>query len=172
MTTMLLDPLASWLDPGRRAGVARGAPPVFAAPTDVLSGEDEVRVVMDLPGVRADDLEIEVADGALAIRGQRRYPYRDDPGPHALNRLERGFGTFERILRVPRDLDASSIEATMDDGVLTLAIPMPDSRKPHRVEVRAGERRETLEVGDGDGDATADPDGSSDGTGRLVEAGA
>ena len=59
-------------------------------------------------------------------------------------RTERGFGRFERSLRVPRGLDADSIEASLRDGVLTLHLPKPPSLQPAKIEVRAegGEPRD------------------------------
>lgn len=148
MTTMLLDPFATWLDPGRRS-MSDPGPRAFAPPTDLLSGERDVKVVMDVPGLTVGDLEIELIDGKLAIRGERRYPYHEHEDSHELNRLERGFGRFERTLRVPRDVDPTAIEASIDAGVLTLSIPLPDSRMPHRIEVR-GPRAEAIDVGDGE----------------------
>jgi HSP20 family protein len=147
MTTMLRDPFAYWLEQGRRS-ITDPAPRTFMPPTDLLSGERDVKVAMDVPGMTVDDIEIELTDGTLAIRGERRYPYREHEDSHELNRLERGFGRFERTLRVPRDVDPASIEASIDAGVLTLSIPLPDSRRPRRIEVK-GPRPETIEMGDG-----------------------
>ncbi|HEY2056057.1 MAG TPA: Hsp20/alpha crystallin family protein [Solirubrobacterales bacterium] len=147
MTTMLMDPFAYWFEQGRWPH-ADPAPRTFVPSTDLLSGERDVKVAMDVPGLSVDDLEIELTDGTLTIRGERRYPYREHTDSHELNRLERGFGRFERTLRVPRDVDAGAIEASIDAGVLTLSIPLPDSRRPHRIEVRRP-RPEAIDVGDG-----------------------
>jgi HSP20 family protein len=135
--TMLLDPLAPWLEPNRRSTTGRSAPPTFKPPTDLMIGESDVKVVMDVPGMSVEDLEIELADGALAIRGERRYDYRDHEDSRALSRLERGFGRFERILRLPKEVDAAAIEAAIESGILTLTIPLPAVRKPQRVEIRS-----------------------------------
>jgi len=160
MTTMLMDPFTSWLEQGRRS-IAEPGPRAFMPPTDLLSGERDVRVVMDVPGFRVGDLEIELADGTLTIRGERRYPYHGQEDSHELNRLERGFGRFERTLRVPRDVDPGAIEASIDAGVLTLSIPMPDSRRPHRIEVQ-GPQPAAIDVGeDGEGDGTRELAGSA-----------
>lgn len=163
---MRLDPLTSWLEPRRLQTVA-GAPPSFLPPTDLLAGEDDVKVVMDVPGLTAADLEIELSDGTLAIRGERPYPYREHEGSHHLNRLERGFGRFERILKVPRDVDAGAIEASVEAGILTLSIPMPESRKPHRIEIRSGAEAATIAV-----EAESDDGASAERNGRRELAGA
>jgi HSP20 family protein len=145
MTRMLMDPFAPWLEQGLRT-MTDPAPRTFVPPTDLLSGEHDVKVVMDVPGLTVDDVEIELTDGTLTIRGERRYPYREHDDSHELNRLERRFGRFERTLRVPRDVDPGAIEASIDAGVLTMSIPLPDSRRPRRIEVR-GPRPEPIEIG-------------------------
>jgi HSP20 family protein len=74
------------------------------------------------------------------VRGERPYPYGDGA---SAKRVERGFGAFERTLRVTDGLDPDRIEATMQDGVLTLRLPKSEARKPRRIEVQAGERGST-----------------------------
>jgi HSP20 family protein len=98
---------------------------------------------MDVPGVSAEQLEIELENDVLTIRGERPFPYEDGEGEPTLRRVERSFGRFERVLRVPRGLDPNAIQAELHDGVLTLRIPRPEAPKPHRIEIRhdgAGER--------------------------------
>jgi HSP20 family protein len=60
-------------------------------------------------------------------------------------RLERGFGTFERVLRLPTGLDPDEITASLSDGVLTLQIPKPRERKPRRIEIATGQEMDTIE---------------------------
>ena len=56
-----------------------------------------------------------------------------------IRRIERGFGRFERSLRVPAGLDPDAVQASLSDGVLELRIPKPASLKPHRIPIRAGD---------------------------------
>lgn len=144
--TMLLNPLAPWLEPDRRLARAAAGPPTFRPPADLLSGEGDTKVVMDVPGLRREDLTIELTDGVLRIRGERRYPYRGREDSHTVSRLERGFGSFERVLMVPKDVDPNAIEASIVDGVLTLSIPRPESRKPHRIEIRGSAEADAIEA--------------------------
>lgn len=112
----------------------------FVPPADVMVTDDDVTVVMDVPGFKASDIDVELLDDVLTVRGERAYPYGDaTQDGRTWQRLERGFGKFERSLRVPKGLDPDAIEASLSDGVLTLRIPMPDARKPHRIEIAAGE---------------------------------
>jgi HSP20 family protein len=62
-------------------------------------------------------------------------PYASADKKRAWHRLERGFGRFERVIRVPQGLDPDTIVASMADGVLTLLIPKPEARKPRRIEI-------------------------------------
>ena len=114
----------------------------FVPAADVLTSEEEVLVHMDVPGVSADDLEIELENDVLTIRGERVFPYGAETGGgdggYAWPLVERTFGKFERVLRVPAGLDPDAIEATAADGVLTLRIPKPETLKPRRIQIGAG----------------------------------
>lgn len=105
---------------------------------DVVVTDEHVTVMMDVPGLRVDDLEIELENDMLTVRGNRAYPYATDGERRAWQRMERGFGKFERSLQVPRGLDPDAIEASLDTGVLELRIPRPDTLKPKRVQITAG----------------------------------
>src|SRR5258705_11483391 len=108
----------------------------FVPAADVIVTDDEVTVLMDVPGVTVDDLTIELEGDLLTVRGERMLPAATDgDNGRASRRLERGFGKFERVLRVPSGLDPDAITASMVDGVLTLRIPMPEARKPRRIEI-------------------------------------
>jgi len=91
---------------------------------------------MDVPGLSADTLEIELDNDELTVRGERPFPYSTNGGDPAVRRIERRFGRFERSLRVPRGLDPGSVQAELADGVLTLRIPKPEELKPRRVEIK------------------------------------
>jgi HSP20 family protein len=118
-------------------GVGQRQISVFAPPADLLEDEDGFTVYMDVPGVRSEDLEIELEDDDLTVRGRRPFPYQSQDGEAALRRVERGFGRFERGLRVTPGLHADAIQASLVDVVLTLRIPKPEQPKPHRIEVKA-----------------------------------
>jgi HSP20 family protein len=120
----------------------------FVPPADVLVDDDGVTVFMDVPGLAADVLEIELENDILAIRGERPFPY-EHRGDAAIRRIERGFGRFERSLRVPAGLDPDSVQAALADGVLELHIPKPESLKPHRIPIRSGEAGHPAQSGGG-----------------------
>jgi HSP20 family protein len=110
----------------------------FVPPADVLVDDEGVSVYMDVPGIRGEDLAIELENDILSIRGERPFPY-EDRGDAAIRRIERGFGAFERSLRVPQGLNPDAIQAELTHGVLELRIPKPESLKPHRIRIDAGD---------------------------------
>src|ERR1700736_636938 len=119
MATMLVEPFAPWLRDLSQALQAQGAPAAFVPPADVLVDDDGVTVFMDVPGLRSKDLEIELENDVVTVRGERSYPYsRDEGGP--VQRIERRFGRFERSLRVPAGLNPDAVEAALTDAVLRI----------------------------------------------------
>ena len=142
--TMLLDPVLEFDNLLNRVLPNGGVRSAFVPAADVVVTDDEVTVHMDVPGLRRENLEIELENDVLAIRGERTYPYATGDGErHAWQRIERGFGRFERTLRVPSGLDSDAVAAELADGVLTIRIPKPEALKPRRVEIEAaGESRQ------------------------------
>jgi HSP20 family protein len=141
----LMEPLAPWLrDLNRLFSADVSTIPAFLPPADLLVDEQGVTVIMDVPGLSAGDIEIELENDTLAIRGERTFPYDTENGP-AVRRIERGFGRFERSLAVPGGLDADAVNASLTDGVLTLRVPRPESTKPQRVEIQGSSETQQLE---------------------------
>jgi HSP20 family protein len=137
MATTLVEPLAPWLREISRALAHEGAIGSFVPPADVLVDDEGVTVYMDVPGLRHGNLEIELENDTLTVRGERPYPYGKDEEKSPSGRIERQFGRFERSLRVPGGLDPDAIDASLSDGVLTLRIPRPVTRRPRKIEIRS-----------------------------------
>jgi HSP20 family protein len=108
----------------------------FNPPADVLVDQDGVTVGMDVPGMSPDTLEIELENDVLSIRGERPFAY-EDRGEAVIRRIERGFGRFERSLRVPAGLNPDQVEAALADGVLTLHVPRPQPPEPKRITIES-----------------------------------
>jgi HSP20 family protein len=139
--TTVIEPSAPWLRDINRFFGGEGTPTRLVPPADVLVDDEGVSVYMDVPGISAEQLDVELENDMLTIRGERPYPYGTD-GDRTGRRIERGFGRFERTLRVPRGLDPDSIEASLRDGVLMLRIPKPEQLKPRRIQIKGDENRE------------------------------
>jgi HSP20 family protein len=137
--TTTMEPLAPWLRDLNRLFTNEAGVAAFVPPADVIATDDGVTVQMDLPGISGEQLDIELENDSLTIRGERPFPYGSQDGGRGSRRIERGFGRFERTLRVPRGLDPDAIRASLKDGVLSLEIPKPESLKPHKIQVQASE---------------------------------
>ena len=142
--TALTEPFPPWLRDLNRFFNTDATVSAFVPPADVLVDDDGVTVYMDVPGISSDQLTIELENDMLTVRGERPYPYGED-GDRGVRRIERGFGRFERSLRVPRGLDPEAIEAHMSNGVLHLRIPKPESLKPRRIEIKGGDETRQIE---------------------------
>lgn len=86
---------------------------------DVFETEDLLVVCVNLAGVRKEDIEIAYDENYLRIEG-KRFPGFQDGSGFRYHRLEMGFGTFERVFRVPVHIDPDRTEATLMDGMLTI----------------------------------------------------
>jgi HSP20 family protein len=149
--TTLLEPFSPLFEFSREFDrmFSRGELRSYVPAADLLVTDDDVKVFMDVPGLSVDDLEIELVDDALTIRGERAFPYATgENGQHVWRRLERGFGKFERTVRLPKGLDADKIDASMDKGVLTLSLPKPEAHKPRRIQITMGTSQQALTEGD------------------------
>ena len=102
----------------------------FTPPVDVHESEDEYLVKIDLPGVKSEDVNIEVNDSVLSLSGTR---LPDETGAAQL--VEWPYGTFARTLTLPQGVNSDSIEASYQDGVLELRIPKPAEQKPKKISI-------------------------------------
>ena len=84
-----------------------------------------------VPGLKAEDLNIQVLDDVLRIEGE----YRADENEYLLRELPNG--SFTRTLRLPVAVEADSVEAKISEGVLTLKLPKAESARPKRIQVTA-----------------------------------
>jgi HSP20 family protein len=121
-----LDRLADQMFGAGRGGSARGFP------MDAYRRGDRFYIHVDLPGVDADSIDLTSEQNVLTIRAERRWePEQDDQ----VIVVERPQGVFTRQLFLSDTLDAGRIEATYDQGVLTLEIPVAEQAKPRRIQV-------------------------------------
>jgi len=102
---------------------------------DVTERDDAFVAELELPGMKPEDFQVELNDGVLSIRGERKQE-TEEKGRH-FHRTERVYGSFERRIALPSAVDADKIDATYKDGVLTVTVPKLPGPKPHKVEVKA-----------------------------------
>jgi len=111
---------------------ARGR--TFAPPVDINENEDAFIVTAELPGTKPGDVQVEVHDGVLTLRGEKKSE-RKSENEHA-RYVERSFGAFSRAFRLPENADADKVEAGYSEGVLTLTIGKRAEAKPRTVEIQ------------------------------------
>lgn len=102
---------------------------------NVWETDGEMWAEAELPGVKQEDLDIDVVGNELTIRGQRTAPTDEKMTFH---RQERTTGSFRRTVRLPVEVDADNVSATLRDGVLTIRLPKSERAKPRKVQVSVG----------------------------------
>jgi HSP20 family protein len=120
----------------RSAGNGGNRATGFTPLVDVHETEEEYLVKLDLPGVTADDVNIEVNENVLSISGSR---VAEETGQAQL--VERPYGSFVRTLTLPQGVDSGSIEAGYQDGVLELRIPKPAEQKPKKITIGSAAKK-------------------------------
>lgn len=100
---------------------------------DLIRVAGGYRLYVDLPGLARDQVQVTTLGGQLTISGERPRP--ELPEGAEVLRTERGFGTFERTMRMPPDVREEDVAASLDDGVLVLELPRTDASEAHDVEI-------------------------------------
>lgn len=145
-----LDRLADQLTSGMRTP--------RTAPMDVYRLGDHYVVHLDLPGVDPGSVDLSVEDNALTVRAHRTTRPQGEGMQVVV--AERPSGEFVRQLFLGEGLDTGRIEATYDQGVLTLHIPVAERAKPRRIEVAVGGREHEQSVIEGSTEQSAVSAGS------------
>lgn len=99
---------------------------------DLYQSNDDITAVIELPGMRKEDIEIQLHDGTLTISGERKEESRD--GDKA-SRTERFVGNFRRSISLPTRVDANKVNASYKDGILTVTLPKAEEVKPKQIQV-------------------------------------
>lgn len=113
----------------RWAAQPQSADPNHALPVDIRDEGEEYVLNAYVPGLKAEDLNIQVIDDALSIEGQ----YGQHEGEYLMSELPAG--SFRRTLRLPSELNAEKAVASIENGILTLRIPKAESARPKTIKV-------------------------------------
>jgi HSP20 family protein len=120
--------------------------------TDVVETESEIRVVCDLPGMKAEDINLDLENNVLTISGERQEEHEEGRAGESYHMTERRWGRFTRSFVLPRQVEQERIEANYAEGVLTVTIPKNESARRRRIEISDGGhggRRIEAQKGDG-----------------------
>ncbi|MGC1375961.1 MAG: Hsp20/alpha crystallin family protein [Anaerolineales bacterium] len=107
------------------------SPEARSLPVDVRDEDEAYVLTAFVPGLTADELNIQVLDDTVSVEGE----YKHDENQYLLTELPSG--VFQRALRLPTALDADKAEASIDNGVLTLRLPKAESARPKVIKVAA-----------------------------------
>lgn len=105
----------------------------FVPRSDIYETEDQIVVVMDMPGVQKDNIEISLEKNVLTVNG---YAVADNPEGFALARAEYEVGDYERSFRISNRIEQDKIEADYKHGVLRLTLPKAEEAKARKVAVK------------------------------------
>ncbi|MBZ9714225.1 MULTISPECIES: Hsp20/alpha crystallin family protein [Deinococcus] len=119
----------------RAFGQVNSAPTRFAPPVDVHEDEQGLELVLDLPGIRPDALQIEAENQTLTVQATRAYDRKEGRTAH---RVERAYGTLARTFSVPAKYDLTKVEADFEHGTLTIRVPRSEAAQKRTVQVRTG----------------------------------
>lgn len=129
-STTLFGPVFNgFIAPSRLAALAR------APEADVMEDEHAIRVMVEVPGFRPEDLAIELEGNVLTIAGEKREERTEGGEKSRWHLSERRFGRFTRSFILPRDVEQEQIGARCENGVLEVTIPKSERTRRRRVEI-------------------------------------
>lgn len=100
---------------------------------DIYETKDAICVRAELPGVDKDAIGVEVKDGVLTLRGERKF--EKEVKEENYHRIERSYGTFHRSFTLPSSVDGEKVSARMKDGVLQVDLPKKEQAKPKQIKI-------------------------------------
>jgi len=101
-------------------------------PVDVLETEKGVLLIVEVPGLKEDDIDIQISDNILTIKGERKLP---DVEKENYYRLERPYGKFSRSFQLPDNVDVNKVKASLKDGILKISLEKSEKEKPKVINV-------------------------------------
>ena len=127
--------ISSMLDLERAAVPAVSKESVWAPAVNEKEDEKAYYVEVDLPGVKKEDINVEVKDNVVTISGERKFKKEENDKDYT--RVESFFGKFERSFTLPSDADSENIDAKVEDGVLHITIPKVEEKEnTKKIEVK------------------------------------
>jgi HSP20 family protein len=106
----------------------------WAPAVDIVETENELVLKADVPGVDLQDIDIQLENGTLTVKGERKFE-RDEKNK-GFHRMERSYGSFVRIFTVPETVDSEHVKAGYEAGVLTITLPKKEVAKPKAIKVQ------------------------------------
>ena len=105
----------------------------WAPAVDIKETDDKFVIVADIPGVKPEDIEVQMENGMLTIKGERETEKKEEKENY--KRIERSYGSFYRRFSLPDTADPESIKAKSDNGVLKITVAKREKSQPRKIEV-------------------------------------
>ena len=105
----------------------------FYPAVDIHEGDKEITLKAELPGIKKEDVHIDVTDGVITLRGERKLEKEDKKENY--HRIERSYGSFHRSFTLPSTVDVEKIKAKYKDGILEATLPKTEEAKPKSIPV-------------------------------------
>ncbi len=106
---------------------------IWSPKVNIVENEKGYTISAELPGVSKDDIDIDLKDNTLSIKGEKKVKTKDETENYI--RVESSYGKFERSFNVSDDIDRNSVNASFKDGVLTLVLNKKEESKPKQIKV-------------------------------------
>lgn len=135
--------------------VQGGGAQTFSASMDVAETDKEVRVCMELPGVDEKDIDVSLDADLLTIRGEKKFEAEKADEKTNYHLVERGYGRFQRSLRLPFQANPDEVKASFHNGVLTVTVPKSaEQHRARRIQIQ-GSSGQSLSSAEGQDQQTA-----------------
>ncbi len=110
----------------------------WAPPVDIYETENALVLKADLPDVNPSEVQIQIEEGTLMIKGERKFENVDGRGA-GYHRIERSFGEFARYFSLPETVDPDQVKADYRNGVLTVTLAKREAAKPRTIKIGVSE---------------------------------
>lgn len=101
---------------------------------DIKETDKDIVIHAELPGVKKEDMHLELKDGILTLSGERKQEQKQEKDKY--HRIERSYGKFSRSMSVPKELKEDQIKASFDNGVLEVSFPKPPPQETKKIAIK------------------------------------
>ncbi|MGH9442753.1 MAG: Hsp20/alpha crystallin family protein [Thermoanaerobaculia bacterium] len=113
-------------------------------PVDIVEGKDRIKLDVELPGFKENQVNLTVENGMLTVKGERKFE-KDDKAEN-YHRVERSYGTFVRSFSLPTSIDPNRIQADFSDGILHIEMPKREETRPKQIPIAGGKAGKKKEI--------------------------
>ncbi|MGA7313166.1 MAG: Hsp20/alpha crystallin family protein [Silvibacterium sp.] len=112
----------------------------FVPPVDVYENEHKIVLKLEVPGLKQEDLDIQIENNALTVKGERKFEKEEKE--ENFHRIERRYGSFFRSFKVPNTVNSEAVKASYDAGVLRIELEKRAEAKPKQIKVQVGDPKQ------------------------------